>query len=183
VDSGVLVHQDAWHCADLIVSAERVMECAIRFGIDGKPVPGRQIHVDKIGVGKGATDYMRSKGVIVDAVDFGSEAAGDWPKLTGDLVFRNRKSELLWILRRAIEERVGIIPRRFADTIRQAQWYTYETTPYKGATAIKVAEDKEEIKRRYGRSPDELESLMLAWSRNNPRPMFSTISDLRQIHR
>lgn len=181
--SGVLTSQEKWHCPDTLESADRVLELRVKWSVGGEIIPGRNLHVDKIGVGDGPVAYLRRKGIQVDAVDVGASPQHDWDSLTGETEFFNRKSELLWIFRRALQEGIAQVPREFSDVVRQAQWYTHVDAPRAAGTVLKVAEDKTKIRELFGKSPDEFESALIGWSRGTQKPGFATISDLSQLNR
>jgi hypothetical protein len=166
--SGMAVDHDRWKSADTAQSRERVMMLAHKWGIGKQPIPWRNVHIDATGgsMGKAIADEMRARGCRIDAVDFGGAPVNDWERLVGPtMYFVNRKAELLWVYRRALETGLAALPRRFEDSIRQAQWYTYKEVVRSQGMALQCAEDKTKIKELFGRSPDDLEADMLAWSR------------------
>lgn len=179
--NGKLTKQKKWHCADTLESADLVMDAAREWGVNGKPIPGCNIHVDKIGVGDGPVRYMRRKGFTVDAVDFGASAAGDRTDLTGDTPFVNRKTELVWIARRELQEGQADIPREFPETIRQAQWQTLKEAPRAAGTALAIAEKKEDLRKQYGQSPDEFDSYVLTCSRTSQAAEIIDIRDVSDL--
>lgn len=183
---GHLIDEERWRWSDTISSSDRVLELTRKWGVGGEPIPSRNVHVDATGgsMGKTCADYMRSKGFRVDAVDFGGEAQGEWQRLIGpDMYFVNRKAELLWVLRCALDKGLGAIAKRWADTIRQAQWYTYKEVARANGTALQCAETTEQIKAAFGRSPDNLSAAMLAWSRSGQKPLFASAGDTRRLSR
>ncbi len=178
---GKLTAQVKWHCADTLESADKVMEHAREWGVDGVPIPGCNIHVDKIGVGDGPVRYMRRKGVYVDAVDVGSAAVGDRTDLTGGELFVNRKTEMVWQARRELQEMQADIPREFTETIRQAQWYTLKDAPRKAGTALQLVETKKMLRDTHQQSPDEFDSYVLTCSRTSQTPEIIDVTDVSEL--
>lgn len=128
--------------------------------------PAWNVHIDPIGVGAGVRDRLRQLGYYIDAVDFGAPAQGDWSFLIGDEPkMKNRRAELHWVLRRAFEEGLGHLPRKWEDSWREAQWAQYELRQEGNMGTVLRIEPKDEIKVRHGRSPDFWDSDLLAWSR------------------
>ena len=103
---------------------------------------------------------------MVDAVDFGAGPAQDWPELLAwDSKFANRRAELHWAFRMAIYHGLVTIPRRFKRVWSDiaAPTYTYDR---RGRILV---EDKEQIRRRIGRSPDHGDMAVLSLSRVGSR--------------
>lgn len=165
-DSGMLMREEVWKADDATKSADRIIEWAEWFG-GGKPIPGRNIHVDTSGIGKIAAQYMARVGVHVDKVDAGSAAVMDWPLLCAEMEFENTKAKLLWVFRRVLQKRWACVPERFERIWQQAQWYSWEMKARAGGSVVAVKESKEDLLRLHGRSPDNLESCYVAWSRSS----------------
>lgn len=185
-DCGELIEEDQWRHPDTAKSRERVLELLHRWGVNGKPIPARNLHIDATGgsMGKAMADEMRAGGHWVDAVDFGSEPVGEWVRLLGpDRYFVSRKAELIWVVRVALQKGIAKIPRRFRDTVIQAQWYTYKEVARHNGTAIGVQESKDDIFKLYGRSPDNFEAATLAWSRTGRKPVFMSANRFSDIAR
>lgn len=183
VDHGVLVAQHKWRVADTMKTADTIDELATEWGEKDKPLPGRNIHVDVIGVGGGVVDRLRQKGIRVDAVDVGSKPLKDWPRLVRETEFNTRKAELHWIVRRAAEEGLAVIPKEYVDTFKEAQWTRYELVRGGGQTVVAVhkEDDKDGLRARYGRSPDHWDSYMLSFSRVSGEPDIRIVSARRGI--
>jgi hypothetical protein len=169
VVSGVLAAQHSWRSTDLMTSAGMVAKLMRDWGENGRAIEARNVHVDSIGLGAGVVDRLRQMGLRVDAVDVGAKPVGDWKRLVGETDFANRKAELFWVVRRAMEEGLAVIPEKYADTRRQATWCRYEIVGRSGGSVVAVHHEdgKEELRGRYGRSPDHWESFMLAFSRGS----------------
>jgi hypothetical protein len=106
--------------------------------------------IDAIGVGTGVVDRLREQGIKVDAF----QAAGKpmFKDKTGEVTFLNRRAEAWWGLRDLLNPAFGgeiaipDDPELTGDLI--APKYDQTSTGH-----IKI-EDKDEIKKRLGRSPD-----------------------------
>lgn len=181
--NGLKTAELKWRREDLETSCDIVIEAIQKHGQGGEPIPGRNVHLDAGGIGKGAVSILRRKGYHVDAVDFGAAPRGEWTKLTGQTVFANRKAELVWVLRRAMQEGIARLPRKYAESWRQAQWQTYKDVVRAGGTAIAVAESKDDLRKLYGRSPDEFDADCLAWSRGYARPVILSVDSLNKLRR
>jgi hypothetical protein len=180
--NGLKRFQERWRRADTMDSVTQVVAAMRKYGQGGEMVPASNVHVDATGVGKPCVDRLREIGYWVDAVDFGSAPVGDWARsLTGQTIFANRKAELIWVLRRAMQEGIARIPRTFEESWRQAQWQTYKDVPRAGGTALAVAEKKDDLRKLYGRSPDEFDADCLAWSRGMRRMQVGTIDGAGRV--
>jgi hypothetical protein len=116
------------------------------------------VHVDVIGVGASAFDHLEAF-IGQRAIGVNGSAATEGKDLSGKLGFVNRRAESWWRMREALAPeraaKVALPPdqRLFADL----------TAPrYRvGARGIQV-EEKAEIKKRLGRSPDRGDAVVLA---------------------
>lgn len=106
--------------------------------------------IDAIGVGTGVVDRLREQGIRVDAFQGSSKAK--YKDHTKELTFLNRRAEAYWCLRDllnpAFEGEIAIVddPELIGDLVASK----YDTT---STGHIKI-EDKDEVKKRLGRSPD-----------------------------
>ena len=137
---------------------------------DTGEVPGHNVHIDVIGIGAGVVSRMQQMGFHVDGVDFGARPVGDWRHLFGETQPRNRRAELHWVARRAFEEGLGHLPAKWSASWEQALWANHEIRQERGSGSMLVVESKNDIKARYGRSPDNWDADLLAWSRAGARP-------------
>jgi len=156
---------------DLMETVDVILALRTRWSDpdEDDPIPAHHIHIDATGMGGGPVDRLRQLGVYVDAVDFGSKAVGAWPSLVGeDVCFKNRRAEMHWVFRRALQEGVARMPRELHGkpnvAWREAQWPEYAHKETANGTEIRVL-PKDEIKAKYGRSPDHLDADLLAWCR------------------
>ena len=176
--NGVKMGQHQWRGMDFGAQADLIVALMVKWGDPNTktPVPSENVHVDVTGLGVGVLDRLSQKGYIVDGVDFGSSATGDWHELTGDIKFKNRRAELHWVYRRAMEEGFGHLPAKWEDSWQQAKWPCYELRTERGSGSELIIEPKDGIRDRYGRSPDVFESDILAWSRANATPTIQVWS-------
>jgi hypothetical protein len=112
-------------------------------------------HVDVVGVGTSTYDFLRTNGIHAIAIN-GAAA----PHSTdGALRFLNRRAELHWRLRKALDphnpDAIALPPdQQLAIDLASPRW---ELTK----SGIKV-ESKDDIKKRLGRSPDRGDAVVLA---------------------
>lgn len=172
--NGRQVAYHEWGKSRLMRSYEIVEDLRHKWGTRGAdgeliPIPGENVHIDSIGVGAGVVDRFFEAGIDVDAVDFAAAPVGDWLDLTDEVLFANRRAELHWALRRALQEGIAQIPENLGGRpnplFTEARWPLYEFRLGAGATKL-IIEPKEEIKKRHGRSPDHLDAALYAWSRS-----------------
>jgi hypothetical protein len=175
--NGVLSCLHRWKSPDTMKTVGVLEGLLEKWAPDGKRIPGSNLHVDGTGIGKGVGDRLRQKGLHCDVVDFGTRARYDWKQITGDMKFRDRKTELYWAVRRAMQEGLCQIPRKYVDVWRQLQWHTHKyVTRSAEGTFIGIAESKDQIRDKYGRSPDEADASVVAWSRSGRKPTFQLAS-------
>jgi phage terminase large subunit len=150
---------------DTMATAAVVMELQTAWAPEGKKIPAHQVHVDNTGVGKGVVDRCRQMGEWVDAVDFAEAQRGVNQRLNGSYEFKNLKAELLWTLRRMLEEREAYVDPKYRRLREQCGWYTYTHKARESKTVIEVREKKPDIKKKFGRSPDDLEAAVIGLAR------------------
>jgi len=113
--------------------------------------------VDVVGIGASAYDASRMKGLAVRPVNFAERSAAT--DRSGTLRFVNLRAEAYWRLREALDPRgpqpldLPPDPELLGD-LRSPRW-SMQTN------GVKI-EDKEEIRRRLGRSPDCGDAVALA---------------------
>lgn len=116
--------------------------------------------IDAIGVGTGAVDTLREQGYVVDA--FMGSSKAKFMDHTKELSFLNRRAESWWHLRDLLNPAFGHEiaipddPSLIGDLVAP-RW---EQTPN---GSIKI-EDKDEIIKRLGRSPDEGDMVVMAYN-------------------
>ena len=170
-----------WQHTDLMATADIIQALRVRWagedvlGDELPPVPPECVHVDETGLGAGVVDRLMQMGTPVDGVDFGAGPVYDWQELTGEMLFLNRRAELHWILRRALQEGLAQMPKKLHGEVnpswQQALWPEYEVKDAIGGSKLKV-KPKDDIKKAHGKSPDHLDSDLLAWSRSAAVPVF-----------
>ncbi|MEZ4411841.1 MAG: hypothetical protein R2910_02485 [Gemmatimonadales bacterium] len=140
---GKLVGLHLWREPDAMKTVARVAHLVAQYG------PSRT-RVDEAGVGAGVVDRLREMGVPVEGVNFGAGAAE--PKR-----FRQRRSELFWGLRAAMEAGRVSLPDD-DELLADLSALRYEFT---AAGQIQL-ESKDAVRSRLGRSPDRGDALALA---------------------
>lgn len=142
-------------------------KCAGRTTPDGQSVAGLiaraladggYANVDVIGIGASAYDVARMQGLRVQPVNFaeGSQATDR----SGTLRFANVRAEAYWTLRDALDPENGqglALPNdpELLGDLRAPRW--------RMSSRGIVIEDKEQIGKRLGRSPDCGDAVALAW--------------------
>lgn len=174
--NGVLSAMHRWKSPDTMHSLSILEMLVEKWAPGSERIPWSNVHVDATGIGKGVKDRLTEKGLFVDGVNFGAAARYDWRSITGEMKFRDRKSELYWILRRALQEGIAMIPRKYQDVWRELQWHTYQHVVRSADTALAIKETKEKLRERYNRSPDSADAAVLGWSRTGMRPSFRLAS-------
>jgi hypothetical protein len=121
---------------------------------DAKPM---YINVDVIGIGSSAYDH--AKVIYESVVPFNGSEASEYRDKSGKLKMRNKRAEMYWRMRDALDPKGGDDlalppdPELLADLCSAR----YEVS----SAGVKV-EDKDQIKERIGRSPDVGEAVMMA---------------------
>lgn len=115
------------------------------------------IHIDVIGVGSSPYDFLNQMGLQVVGVNVAERAGG--ADKSGRLTFANKRSELWWRMREALDpaNNVGLaLPpdRELLADLCAPKW------GLRGATV--VVESREEIYARIKRSPDRASAVLLA---------------------
>lgn len=148
---------------DTMKTVGKVMEI-----LQSAPPPKRKqekttVAIDNIGVGTGAVDRLRELGVRVDGfMGSGKPAKKDH---TNELTFLNRRAESWWGLRDLLNPAFGFdiaIPEEptLTGDLIAPKWEQTSTGH------IKI-EDKDETRKRLGRSPDEGDATVMVF---NARP-------------
>lgn len=120
--------------------------------------------VDVIGVGTGVVDRLREQGFAVDAFN-GSEATKQKDR-TNELEFINRRAWSWWNLRDLLDptfdSELALPPDdELLGDLVAPKWLTSSTGKVK-------VEDKDEIRKRLGRSPDMGDAVVMAFAGNAP---------------
>lgn len=157
---GISLHHEAHNGWSIPQTVARLQLLAAEFGAKcNPPVPAQRvpIAVDDTGVGGGVTDYLRKEGYNVVAINFGETPFEP-------LNYPNKRSELWFALAGAIRQglvSLARLPRLLVDRLRQqALGPVYRLD----AQARRVVEAKADTKARLGRSPDDLDAMLLAYA-------------------
>ena len=117
------------------------------------------VHIDIIGVGSSPYDALKQNDVHVEGINV-AEKSYAFDIATGKLQFLNKRAELWWRMREALDpiNDTGIAlppdPKLLAD-LSTPLW------EYRSGGIIKI-ESKEDIIKRLGRSPDDGDAVVLA---------------------
>jgi hypothetical protein len=133
--------------------------------------PMASINIDVVGVGASVFDILKSTYQNVYAIS-GSEASFKSDK-SGKLAFFNKRAEIYWLLREALDPSNGAnisLPRdgKLKAELCAPRW---KLVPPSAANSGKKGriqvESKDEIKARIGRSPDRADAVCYAWAKGN----------------
>lgn len=162
----VVVDVVSWQTPNLMDSVAKVIEVAKRHGVEMS-----RVHVDEIGVGGGVVDRLRELGHAVDAVNFGESPAGDWADYIGDIRFKNRRAELLYVAREKIRRKDGKVDARFAEIWRDlsAPWCK------PNSAGLMIVQPKDDVKKLIGCSPDFGDAYALSLSRVSSQVYLSWV--------
>ena len=118
---------------------------------------GAPVFLDVIGIGSSVYDHLKDNGVNVVGVD--ASASGHGRDRSGKLGFANKRAELMWKLREALEpdNLHGILLPPDAKLLADLAAARWKLTP----RGIQV-ESKVDIVKRLGRSPDRADAVALA---------------------
>jgi phage terminase large subunit len=143
---------ETWRSPDLMHTVDRVLRIVATTGL-------RRAAVDVGGPGGGVADRLRQLGYDVLPVAFGGTAVDTGPasQVPASRRFRNRRAQLFWALREALER--GQVALAEDDEVRaDLAALRYGFTP----DGRLVIEEKDAIRQRLGRSPDRADALALA---------------------
>lgn len=119
------------------------------------------VHVDALGVGGETIGHLETNGLQVDAVvGYDTDSClGQYDKSTGKLRFRNRRALIHWRFRESLDPVSGDNISLPPDSELKADLCAplWKLTP--GGILV---EEKEEIKKRIGRSPDKGDAVIYA---------------------
>lgn len=130
---------------------------------------GAAICVDSIGIGSSALDFLVGLNLSVFPI-VGSAASGSMDK-AGQLRFRNRRAEMYWRLREALDpaatETIALPPDPELAADLAAVRYKVVTM---GKVAAIQIRDKDDIREALGRSPDKGDSVAQTFAVGIPPP-------------
>jgi hypothetical protein len=147
---------------------------------------GCSINIDVVGVGTSVYDILKDTYPNVNAIGGGEKSLkSDRSK---KLAFYNKRAELLWLLREALDPETGeniCLPRdnRLKAELCAARWKL--VPPIAGDLSKKgriQVESKDDIKERIGRSPDLADAVCYCWANQNTEfQPFDHLIDVRDI--
>ena len=130
---------------------------------------GACICVDGVGIGSSALDFLVGLNLLVKSV-IGSEASELMDK-AGQLRFRNKRAEMYWRLREALDplnpEPIALPPDPELLADLTAARYKVVTMGMKAAIQVR---SKDEIREALGRSPDKGDSVAMTFVSGIPTP-------------
>lgn len=130
---------------------------------------GACICVDSIGIGSSALDFIVGLNLNVFAVN-GSESSHAMTK-AGNLRFRNRRAEMYWLLREALDptnpDPIALPPDQ--ELMSDLAAVRYKVVTMGKAAAIQMR-SKDEIREVLGRSPDKGDSVAMTFVQGIPAP-------------
>lgn len=143
---------------------------------DGSPITGMRVSIDDT-ANPGVCDILASKNIITDRVNFAASPDGQYPELRGNLRYLNKRAEMHWNARCGLQEGYfAIDPDQFPKSAEEACWACYIRETDGMGTIIKI-EPKEDIKKRYGRSPDHWDADILAMRSTGTESFASSFGD------
>ena len=130
---------------------------------------GACICVDSIGIGSSALDFIKGMNLNVLAVN-GSEASHARAK-AGDMRFRNRRAEMYWLLREALDPTNPdpIALPNDQELLGDLTAVRYKVVTLGQATALQMR-SKDEIREALGRSPDKGDAVAMTFVRGIQAP-------------
>ncbi len=130
---------------------------------------GACICVDAIGIGSSALDFIKGLGLLVLSV-VGSEGSQEYT-VAGNLRFRNKRAEMYWRLREALDptnpDPISLPPD--GELLGDLSAVRYKVVQM-GANAGIQVRDKDEIREALGRSPDKGDAVAMTFVSGIPEP-------------
>lgn len=134
---------------------------------------GACICVDSIGIGSSALDFLVGLNLLVLPV-VGSAASGLTDK-SGQLRFRNKRAEMYWRMREALDptnpDPIALPPDQ--ELLADLCAVRYKVVTMGKVAAIQVR-DKDEIRETLGRSPDKGDAVAMTFVISIPAPKSNT---------
>lgn len=128
---------------------------------------GACVCVDAIGIGSSALDFVRGLGLLVLPV-VGSEASQSYTK-AGNLRFRNKRAEMYWRLREALDptadDPIALPPDQ--ELLGDLCAVRYKVVQMGSVAGIQIR-DKDEIREVLGRSPDKGDAVAMTFVEGIP---------------
>ena len=130
---------------------------------------GACVCVDAIGIGSSALDFIKGLNLLVLAV-VGSEGSKEFT-VAGNLRFRNKRAEMYWRLREAldptVEDPIALPPD--SELLTDLTAVRYKVVQMGTHAAIQIR-DKDEIRESIGRSPDKGDAVAMTFVSGIPEP-------------
>lgn len=128
---------------------------------------GACVCVDSIGIGSSALDFIQGLNLNVLAVN-GAEASGAITK-AGNLRFRNRRAEMYWLLREALDptnaDQIALPPD--PELLGDLTAVRYKVVTMGKVAALQMR-SKDEIREALSRSPDKGDAVAMTFVRGIP---------------
>lgn len=159
---GVIELEASWARKDTEESADKLQQLLRR-------TPGVPMVVDAVGVGKGVFDKLRRR--RCPAIPFGGGERAVRPD-----EYPNRRTEVLWELRRAMED--GLVALDPNDEELAAQMARIKWRPH--ARYVCEIETKKEMRKRGVKSPDRVDAVAMAFTRPESLPSPSAEDLIRR---
>ena len=130
---------------------------------------GACICVDSIGIGSSALDFIKGMNLNVLAVN-GSETSHARAK-AGDMRFRNRRAEMYWLLREALDPTNPdpIALPNDQELLGDLTAVRYKVVTLGQSTALQMR-SKDEVREALGRSPDKGDAVAMTFVDGIPAP-------------
>ena len=130
---------------------------------------GAVVCIDSIGIGSSALDFIKGLGLHVHPV-VGSEGSALMDK-SGQMKFRNKRAEMYWLLREALDptnpDPIALPPDQ--ELLGDLTAPRYKVVTMGKGAAIQI-NDKDDIRRMLGRSPDKGDSVAMTFAADIPKP-------------
>ena len=130
---------------------------------------GSVVCIDSIGIGSSALDFIKGLGLHVHPV-VGSEGSALMDK-SGQMKFRNKRAEMYWLLREALDptnpDPIALPPDQ--ELLGDLTAPRYKVVTMGKGAAIQI-NDKDDIRRMLGRSPDKGDSVAMTFAADIPKP-------------
>lgn len=131
---------------------------------------GAPIAIDSIGIGSSALDFLKTLNLLVHPV-VGSNSSELMDKM-GQLRFRNKRAEMYWRLREALDpdaaEPIYLPPD--SELLADLCAVRYKVVTMGQVSAIQIRA-KDEIREALGRSPDKGDAVAMTFADDIPRPV------------
>lgn len=144
VENGRVIGRESWEKKSTMETVGRLNLFAKRMGNI------ESFAIDEIGVGGGVVDRLEELGNHVISVNASERADNEG--------FYNRRAEIYSYGAGLFESGLVSIPPDDNELIEELSWAKYKTIRSSGGFQV---EAKEDIKKRYGRSPDHADALLI----------------------